>query len=92
MYIRVKSEDTSELNPVTHGNSLSLYFRDPEKNRVEVYIDLPWYVTQPLAVEMNLEDDNEQIMATAERHARALPGFKSRAEWRGEMAKKMGLA
>jgi catechol-2,3-dioxygenase len=91
MYLRIKLEETSDIDPVTHGNSLSVYFRDPEKNRVEFYIDLPWYVTQPLAVKMNLEDDNAQIMATAERHARALPGFKSREEWRSEMAQKMGL-
>ncbi len=27
--------------PVTHGNALSVYFRDPEKNRVELLIDTP---------------------------------------------------
>jgi catechol-2,3-dioxygenase len=92
MYGRIKTEETSDIQPVTHGNSLSLYVRDPEQNRLEFYIDLPWYVTQPFATAMDLDADNEQIMATAERHARALAGFKSRAEWRNEMAQRMGLA
>lgn len=92
MYKRIQQEATSELNPVTHGNSLSLYFRDPEGNRLEFYIDLPWYVIQPLAVPLDLDADDADIMAMAEHHARALPGFKSRAQWRNEMAQRMGLA
>jgi catechol 2,3-dioxygenase-like lactoylglutathione lyase family enzyme len=92
MYKRVQQEATSGLNPVTHGNSLSLYFHDPEGNRVELYIDLPWYVLQPLAAPLDLDADEDEIMASAERHARALPGFKSRAEWRSEMAQRMGLS
>jgi catechol-2,3-dioxygenase len=91
MYNRVKQEATGPLNPVTHGNSLSLYFPDPEGNRLEFYIDLPWYVLQPLAAPLDLDADNTEIMATAERHAHALPGFKSRAQWRSEMAQRMGL-
>jgi hypothetical protein len=31
-------------------------------------------------------------MAWAEQHARALPGFKPRAQWRAEMARRMGVA
>jgi catechol-2,3-dioxygenase len=92
MYRRVRAEETSDLNPVTHGNSLSLYFRDPEGNRLEFYIELPWYVVQPLAAPLNLDAENGEIMAMAEHHARALPGFKSRAQWRNEMAQRMGLA
>lgn len=92
MHRRVRREDTSDLTPVTHGNSLSLYVRDPEGNRLELYMDLPWYVSQPLRLPVDLELDDEIIMANAEAHARSLPGFKPRSEWRAEMARRMGLA
>jgi len=92
MYKRVRQEATGEPNPVTHGNSLSVYLPDPEGNRLELYIDLPWYVLQPLAAPLDLEADNAEIMAMAEEHARALPGFKSHAQWRSEMAERMGVA
>jgi hypothetical protein len=32
-----------------------------------------------------------ELLAWAERHARTLPGFRPRAEWRREMARRMGL-
>jgi catechol-2,3-dioxygenase len=92
MYRRVRdSADASDINPITHGNSLSLYVRDPEGNRLEIYIDLPWYVDQPFRIATNLDLPNAVIMAEAEAHARSLPGFKPRAQWRDEMAKRMGL-
>ena len=92
MHRRVAAEDTSDLTSVTHGNALSIYFRDPEGNRLELYVDLPWYVDQPLRVPVDLSRTDDAIMATAEAHARSLPGFRPRSEWRAEMARRMGLA
>jgi catechol-2,3-dioxygenase len=91
MHRRVQREKTSDITPVTHGNALSVYVRDPEGNRLELYFDLPWYVSQPLRVPVDLAHDDETIMANAEAHARSLPGFKPRSEWRAEMARRMGV-
>jgi catechol-2,3-dioxygenase len=91
-YLRVKAAGLRELTPVTHGNALSIYFRDPEGNRIELYWDLPWYVSQPCRVEAPFELPAPELLAWAERHARALPGFRSRSEWRREMAQRMGVA
>ena len=30
-----------------HGNAWSLYFPDPEGNRLEIYTPTDWYVSQP---------------------------------------------
>ena len=38
-----------EALPLSHGNTLSLYFSDPEGNGVEVFWDTPWHVAQPQA-------------------------------------------
>jgi len=91
MHERVKREGLRDIAPVTHGNALSVYARDPEGNRLELYVDLPWYVSQPMRVPVDLEPDEAAILAAAEAHARSLPGFRPRAEWRAEMARRMGI-
>jgi catechol-2,3-dioxygenase len=91
MYERVTRENTSTPMPVTHGNALSVYVADPEGNRLELYFDLPWYVSQPARVPVDLSGSEESIMAAAEAHARSLPGFVPRDEWRRRMQLKMGL-
>ena len=92
MHARVLGEKTSDVTPVTHGNSLSVYLRDPEGNRLELYFELPWYVDQPMRVPVDLDKPDAEIMEAAERDARTQPGFKTRAQWRQEMAARMGLA
>jgi catechol 2,3-dioxygenase-like lactoylglutathione lyase family enzyme len=82
----------TEIAPVTHGNAVSVYFRDPEGNRIEVFFDTPWYVTQPLREPIDLSLPDEALMRMLEEHASRLPGFRPHAEWRAEMARRMGVA
>ena len=91
MHRRVANEKVSEITPVTHGNSLSIYVRDPEGNRLELYFELPWYVDQPMRVPVDLSRPDDEIMASAEEHARSSHGFMPRTQWRQEMARRMGL-
>jgi len=88
---RLQSAPVTDIQPVTHGNAVSIYFRDPEGNRIELYIDLPWYVSQPARVPAPMELPTPELMAWAERHARTLPGFKMRTEWRADIARRMGI-
>jgi catechol 2,3-dioxygenase-like lactoylglutathione lyase family enzyme len=46
---RLQREPVSEIRPVSHGNALSVYFRDPEGNRVELFSTRPG-MTQPLRI------------------------------------------
>ena len=41
------TEGVSGIRPITHGNAWSVYFRDPEGNGVEVFLDTPWHVPSP---------------------------------------------
>lgn len=84
--------EMSEVSPACHGNALSVYVRDPEGNRLELFIDTPWYVNQPMRVPFDFSLDDTGLWAWAERHARSLPGFRPRSEWVREMSVKMGLA
>jgi catechol-2,3-dioxygenase len=88
-WLRLNQAATPDLHSVTHGNALSVYFPDPEGNRIEVFIDTPWYVTQPMRVPLDFTLEEEALMHEAEQHARSLPGFVSRAEWRAKMVKLM---
>jgi catechol 2,3-dioxygenase-like lactoylglutathione lyase family enzyme len=88
----LKKEAVSELGPISHGNALSVYFLDPEKNRVELLIDTPWYVPQPCRIPVDLSLPDHELWATLEKQARALPGFKSREAWTIDIEKRIAEA
>ena len=89
MYRRVLEEKVNELYPVSHGNALSVYFHDPEGNRIELFVDTPWYVQQPLRIPMDMRMSDEELWRWAEAEARKQPGFKPVDDWRAEMARRM---
>lgn len=91
MHDRLGAFPVSDVVPINHGNALSVYFRDPEGNRVELFIDTPWYVTQPLRIRFDFATSDEALMRWTEETARALPGFRPVGDWRREMAARMGL-
>jgi catechol-2,3-dioxygenase len=76
---------------VTHGNAISIYFRDPEGNRIEAFVDTPWYCEQPLREAIALDQSDEAILAQSEAMARSRPGFCSRGVWQARMRTRMGL-
>lgn len=88
----LKNEHASELGPVSHGNALSVYFHDPEKNRVELLIDTPWYVPQPCRIPVDLSLPDDKLWSTLEEQARKLPGFKPRSAWAADVEKKIADA
>jgi catechol-2,3-dioxygenase len=91
LHERLRTEPVSDIAPVNHGNAVSVYFRDPEGNRVELFCDTPWHVTQPVREPVDLSVSDAALMRTLEMRAREMPGFRPRSEWRAEMARRMGL-
>lgn len=92
LHARIKQENVVELGPVSHGNALSAYFRDPEGNRFEIFMDLPWHVAQPMRISVDLALPDAEIWALTEAHARQQAGFKPRAQWEAEIARKLEKA
>jgi catechol 2,3-dioxygenase-like lactoylglutathione lyase family enzyme len=84
--------DVKVFDPITHGNALSVYFLDPEGNRVEFLIDTPWHVPQPFRIPVDFSLSDDQLWASIEKHVRATPGFKPMAEWKAEIRKKIDQA
>lgn len=88
-YQRAPAHGAADLQPVTHGNALSLYLRDPEANRIELFIDTPWYVTQPLREPIDLTLSDDALWREVEARARRLPGFRPAEDWRREIAARL---
>jgi catechol 2,3-dioxygenase len=89
MHRRLADEKVKELHPASHGNALSVYFLDPEGNRIELFVDTPWYVEQPIRVPMDMKLSDAELWTWAEREARKLPGFKPVEEWRAALERRM---
>ena len=64
--------------------ALSAYFRDPEGNRMEVFIDTKWHVPQPCAEPVDLMKPDDEILAFVDRQVAKLEGVKLRADWERE--------
>jgi catechol-2,3-dioxygenase len=93
LYREVKREPgVEDLGPVSHGNALSAYFHDPEKNRIEFYLHTPWHVPQPHRISVDLTLPDAQLWAAVEKDVRATPGFKAREAWIAEMERKVAQA
>ena len=64
---RVVDHGGTELEARNHGNSWSIYFRDPEYNMIEMYVGTPWHVRQPWRVPLDLSSSDAEILAETER-------------------------
>jgi len=91
MHARVRADGVTQFRVVTHGNAWSVYFADPEGNRVELFVDTPWHTPQPLAEPFDIEAPVGTIVAQTEALCRSRPGFASRAEWRERQVERMGV-
>jgi catechol 2,3-dioxygenase-like lactoylglutathione lyase family enzyme len=89
MHRRLVEEKVRELNPVSHGNALSVYFLDPEGNRIELFIDTPWYCRQPQRIPMDMSLSDRELWAWVEAEARKQPDFMPVDEWRAAVARMM---
>jgi len=73
---------STSLQTVSHGTTWSIYFRDPEGNRLELFTDTPWHVNQPCRFEVDFEMPNEELLEFTERKIKDLPGFVEVHKWR----------
>jgi catechol-2,3-dioxygenase len=71
----------NDIDQVDHGNAWSMYFRDPEGNPLEMYVDTPFYTHQPCREPLDLTQSSEQIIATTKAMCQRRPDFMSRDEW-----------
>lgn len=89
---RARNADAGDFKVLNHGNSWSLYFRDPDGNYVEVYVDTPWQVSQPFADVLDLSQDDEAILELTRRRLEGEDGFRDQDDWTARMAERLDAA
>ena len=82
----------TDLLPVDHGNAWSLYFRDPDQNFLELYVDTPYYTPQPCRADLDLTLPEDEIRRRNEELCRSRPGFATQEEWRDKIRTRIATA
>lgn len=67
-----------EYLPLCHGNALSFYFSDPEKNGIEIFMDTPWDVPQPQGEVWDPSLNEKEALSWVEETFKDKPGFVKR--------------
>ncbi len=91
-YARLAAEKVPELDPRNHGNAWSIYFMDPEGNRVEIYTGTPWHVSQPFGRPLDLTKPASAILAETEAMVKADPTHCLAEEFAAKLAAKLANA
>lgn len=86
---RLVAEGNTNFIPLNHGNSWSLYTRDPEGNALELVVDSPWFVHQPVGELFDLSVDDAEILRQTEALCRATGDWQPVEEWRERIARQI---
>jgi len=79
------------VDPVDHGNAWSVYFLDPEGNRLEFFCDTPWYVEQPYRETLDFSLSDAAIEEATRARIAGNPTTRPFAAWRDEKRRELGL-
>lgn len=71
---------------VDHGVSWSLYFPDPEGNRIELFVKSPWYIAQPHLAEFDPRLPAGEIFERTRARIRDDATLVPMAEWEASFA------
>ncbi len=78
-----------DLRPKNHGNAWSIYFLDPESNRVEIYATTPWYVNQPYGQPLDLNAAPEDIRAATHAMVSGDASFLPHETWQRSLKERL---
>jgi len=81
-YSYLKESSEVKLQTVSHGTTWSIYFRDPENNRFEIFTDTPWYVHQPCKFFIDFELSDEELIQFTKNKINKMPGYSIVSEWK----------
>ena len=86
---RALDNGASEMRVVSHGNAWSCYFKDPEGNVVEAFLDTPFHVPQPHGTPLDLSKSDEEILRETEDACRKDPGFMMFSDFTQSLANRL---
>lgn len=88
-HARLLARKMPGIEPRNHGNAWSVYFPDPDGNRIELYVPSPWYVAQPFGKPFDLTEPVAAIMEKTEAMVRDHATFAPREQWAGKLAERL---
>lgn len=88
-YTILLNEKVEGIEPRNHGNTWSIYFLDPEGNRIELYTPTPWHVEQPFGKRFDLKESSDTIRRQTLEMIQYDPTFCPREEWASGLAEKI---
>jgi len=91
LHSRLAARGISPGRVINHGMSWSMYFPDPEGNNIEAFVDSPWQIEQPVLDLLDLSKSDAEILADTEQLVAGNPTLRTKAEYRQELAEKMGI-
>ena len=86
---RALDRGATAMRTVSHGNAWSIYFLDPEGNRLEAYLHTPFYVPQPHGEPLDLGKADDEILHATEAACAKDPGFMSRQAFAAKVAARL---
>ena len=85
MQKRALDHGASDMIGLNHGNAWSIYFYDPEENRIEIYLDTVFHTPQPCGAKLDLSKSDDEIVAETEALIASLPGSMERSAYVDKM-------
>lgn len=72
-----------------HGNSWTVYFKDPEDNIIETYVHTPWHVSQPYGTPIDFALTDEQIFEITRQAVLTNPTYRPAEDFRAELVERL---
>jgi catechol 2,3-dioxygenase len=92
MHDLLVASNVEGVDPVDHGNAWSVYFLDPEGNRLEFFCDTPWYVAQPRRARLDFSLSDQEIEEATRKSLANDPTTVPFSEWRDRQRRELGLS
>jgi catechol 2,3-dioxygenase len=86
---RALDHGATDMRVISHGNAWSCYFKDPEGNVVEAYLDTPFHVPQPHGDPLDLSRSDAEILRETEAICRSDPGFMMMEDFKRAMERRL---
>ena len=77
------------IDTVSHGTTWSVYFKDPEGTRLELFADTPWHVAQPVRFGIDLSLPDEELIEATKAKIASFTGFQPAKPWFKELSKRL---
>ena len=89
-YEAIRAARLDDIAPRNHGNAWSIYFPDPEGNRIEIYATAPWYVRQPgFGRPLDMTKSVDEILELTYAQVKDDPTYKPIEQWSAELAQRL---